>query len=133
MQIRDMPCHRDSTLQMLQDLILRYVDVLHTDICSNLLSNLVFNLAIRIHTRLADDIQHCFGHLKDWNFPKFSNLRGYPDDIRRFGVTDNHTSAVGERLNKHIKAAAQFTNFNPRTLQQQVESAFLSKLYGISC
>ena len=74
---------------------------------------------------LAGDIEQNFGHLKEsWGFPKFSNMRDFPDDIRQHGMTNNYTSAPGERFNKNIKAAARKTNFNPRTLAKQVKQVF---------
>ena len=78
-----------------------------------------------VYDSLAEDIEQHLGHLKEsWGFPKFSNMRDFPDDIRQYGMTDNYTSAPGERFNKHIKAAARRTNFNPRTLAKQVKQAY---------
>jgi len=58
------------------------------------------------------------GNFKEsWGFPKFSNMRDFPDDIRQHGMTDNYAFAPDERFNNNIRAA---TNFTPRSLAEQV-------------
>ena len=70
---------------------------------------------------LVGDFEQNLGNLKEsWGFPNFSNMRDFPDDTWQHRMTDNHTSAPGERFNKTIKAAARRTDCNPRNLAKQV-------------
>lgn len=87
-----------------------------------------------------EGIIHTFGHVKDWNFPKFFNMRKYADCIREFGMIDVADSGKNEAMNKTLKAAYKTTNMQRATFTQQVadkmhklEGARAAKSQGTHC
>jgi hypothetical protein len=79
------------------------------------------SVTVRDLCRLQVDILRLFGRYKAWgSIPKFINMRKYSHDIRQYGMTDLTTTGPKESYVKTVRAAWQFTNKRPETLQQQV-------------